>query len=301
MATGKILDDIVASTGGLLSQLKMVGLIVVVVFGSIGVGIAAEKTLLLVATGCWMLLAVAAFPCGNYATAFAGTILACLIRWHQPRPLVLLRPFRLMLRTILVDDSSESDRQIHSECKPFPAATLDVGGDVVRWQARVEPPAALEAARCVGLQGGVARDVAAGLCRAGAVVLCVVRGHDARSLAAKVHSDMHASRAAVDLACFSPLLCSPPPVLLCGISGLVWGWGGAVIMVCLRWCLALKSPSFPAPNPPPHLYHPRRPFAGLKACTRLASRFDGVWCCGSEQQGADLENLFAPGGPVSRG
>eukprot|EP00752_Nemacystus_decipiens_P014373 g12785.t1 len=88
--------------------------------------------------------------------------------------------------------------------------------------ARVEAPTALEAARCVGLEGGEARDVAAGLCRTGAVVLCVVRGHDARSLAAK-------------------------------------------------------------------------------ACTRLASRFDGVWCCGSEQQGADLEKLFAPGGPVSRG
>ncbi|CAM9431960.1 unnamed protein product [Hapterophycus canaliculatus] len=34
---------------------------------------------------------------------------------------------------------------------------------------------------------------------------------------------------------------------------------------------------------------------------RLASRFDGVWCCSSEQQSTDLENLFAPGGPVSRG
>lgn len=55
----------------------------------------------------------------------------------------------------------------------------------------MEPPTALEAARCVGLQGGEARDVAAGLCRSGAVVLCVVRGHDARSLAAKVRMYMH--------------------------------------------------------------------------------------------------------------
>ncbi|CAM9638962.1 unnamed protein product [Pylaiella littoralis] len=88
--------------------------------------------------------------------------------------------------------------------------------------ARLEPSSALEAARCVGLQGSAARDAAAGLCRAGAVVLGVVRGHNSRSLAAT-------------------------------------------------------------------------------ACAKLASRFDGVWCCDSEQQAADLEGLFAPGGSVSRG
>ena len=46
---------------------------------------------------------------------------------------------------------------------------------------------------------------------------------------------------------------------------------------------------------------PQRRLVDPKACTRLASRFDGVWCCGSEQQGVDLESLFAPGGAVSRG
>ncbi|CAM9269416.1 unnamed protein product [Ectocarpus sp. 6 AP-2014] len=90
--------------------------------------------------------------------------------------------------------------------------------------ARLEPASALEAARCVGLQGAAARDAAAGLCRSrgGGVVLGVVRGHNARDLAAKV-------------------------------------------------------------------------------CARFAPQSDGVWCCGSEQEGANLESLFAPGGAVSRG
>ncbi|CAM9720227.1 unnamed protein product, partial [Ectocarpus sp. 4 AP-2014] len=90
--------------------------------------------------------------------------------------------------------------------------------------ARPDPATALEAARCVGLQGAAARDAAAGLCRSrsGGVALGIIRGHNARDLAAK-------------------------------------------------------------------------------ACARFAAQSDAVWCCGSEQQGANLESLFAPGGAVSRG
>lgn len=100
----------------------------------------------------------------------------------------------------------------------------------------MESPTALEAARCVGLQGGEARDVAAGLCRAGEVVLCVVRGHDARSLAAKVRPVPPLGHHGLVCFCGVSQPCRDPCRCSCaGLLMLCCQFGGGVIPFIARF------------------------------------------------------------------
>lgn len=66
------------------------------------------------------------------------------------------------------------------------------------------------------------------------------------------------------------------------------------------FCFKAKGPGLDVFIPRPGFSQPilsRR----SQACGRLASRFGGVLCSSSVQHAEELERLFEPGGPVTRG